>query len=249
MRALQVVMRTALRFGSPVLAAGSVRGFAAARGPSVWSMRSWSGISAAANQAARLTRPQLSAALHTAQPVWAEEERPSDASQEPPAAAAPVEEAVPSPEAAASSDSKTEQPETGKTANPTNQYNIAGMSEADAADWMRQVSLRQRRKSAEREEDLESCLAHVKMTANNTIVTISRRDGNSLNWASAGSCGFKGARRSTTYAAQVASQRAAEAGDDSSQHASPCHALARRLVIEVCAKCVFSSKALDLRDR
>lgn len=54
-------------------------------------------------------------------------------------------------------------------------------------------------------------LAHVHATFNNTIVTISDRQGNVLSWATAGGSGFKGSRKSTPFAAQIAAERAGEA--------------------------------------
>ncbi len=51
--------------------------------------------------------------------------------------------------------------------------------------------------------------AYVNATFNNTIVSITDRDGNVLSWSSAGSKGFKGSRKSTPYAAQVAADDAA----------------------------------------
>lgn len=51
-------------------------------------------------------------------------------------------------------------------------------------------------------------MAHVKASFNNTIITISDMQGNAISWASAGSCGFKGSRKSTPYAAQVAAEKA-----------------------------------------
>lgn len=53
-------------------------------------------------------------------------------------------------------------------------------------------------------------VAHVKATFNNTIVTITDTKGDTLCWASAGTCGFKGSRKSTPFAGQCASQQAAE---------------------------------------
>jgi small subunit ribosomal protein S11 len=50
--------------------------------------------------------------------------------------------------------------------------------------------------------------AHIKSTFNNTIVTITDLDGNSLSWASAGNVGFKGSRKSTPFAAQLAAEAA-----------------------------------------
>jgi small subunit ribosomal protein S11 len=57
--------------------------------------------------------------------------------------------------------------------------------------------------------------AHIYATFNNTIVTITDTKGNTVSWASAGSSGFKGSRKSTPYAARLASQRAARTAQDS----------------------------------
>ena len=51
-------------------------------------------------------------------------------------------------------------------------------------------------------------IAHIHASFNNTIVTISDRQGNVLSWASAGGCGFRGSRKSTPFAAQVAAEKA-----------------------------------------
>ena len=53
-------------------------------------------------------------------------------------------------------------------------------------------------------------IAHVKATFNNTMVTITDTKGDTLCWASAGTCGFKGSRKSTPFAGQCAGQQAAE---------------------------------------
>ncbi|MDP8214443.1 MAG: 30S ribosomal protein S11 [Candidatus Euphemobacter frigidus] len=53
-----------------------------------------------------------------------------------------------------------------------------------------------------------SGLAHIQATFNNTIVTISDSDGAVISWASAGRVGFKGSRKSTSFAAQIVAQRA-----------------------------------------
>jgi len=55
---------------------------------------------------------------------------------------------------------------------------------------------------------------HVQATFNNTIVTFTDERGNALSWASSGSSGFKGSRKSTPYAAQTAAERAATAAKD-----------------------------------
>lgn len=51
-------------------------------------------------------------------------------------------------------------------------------------------------------------IVHVHATFNNTIVTITDRKGNALSWATAGGSGFRGSRKSTPFAAQVAAERA-----------------------------------------
>ena len=52
-------------------------------------------------------------------------------------------------------------------------------------------------------------IVHIQSTFNNTIVTITNLNGDTVAWASAGSSGFKGARKSTPFAAQTASEKAA----------------------------------------
>ena len=54
-------------------------------------------------------------------------------------------------------------------------------------------------------------VAHIHASFNNTIITITDRQGNALSWATAGGSGFRGSRKSTPFAAQVASERAATA--------------------------------------
>jgi small subunit ribosomal protein S11 len=56
--------------------------------------------------------------------------------------------------------------------------------------------------------------AHIKSTFNNTIVTITDQHGNTLSWASAGNVGFKGSRKSTPFAAQLAAEKAARAAQE-----------------------------------
>lgn len=57
-------------------------------------------------------------------------------------------------------------------------------------------------------------VAHVHSTFNNTIVTISDEQGNVISWSSAGALGFKGAKKSTPFAAQLAGEAAAKAAFD-----------------------------------
>ena len=56
--------------------------------------------------------------------------------------------------------------------------------------------------------------AHIYASFNNTIVTISDRQGNTLSWATAGGSGFRGSRKSTPFAAQVAAERAGTRAKD-----------------------------------
>ena len=57
-------------------------------------------------------------------------------------------------------------------------------------------------------------LAHVHASFNNTIITITDRQGGALSWATAGGSGFRGARKSTPFAAQVAAERAGVAAQE-----------------------------------
>ncbi len=57
--------------------------------------------------------------------------------------------------------------------------------------------------------------AHIQATFNNTIITITDPVGNTVTWASAGTAGFKGSRKSTPYAAQLAAQQVARAAQSS----------------------------------
>ena len=54
-------------------------------------------------------------------------------------------------------------------------------------------------------------IAHVHASFNNTLITITDRQGNALAWSTAGASGFKGSRKSTPFAAQIAATRACEA--------------------------------------
>ena len=58
-------------------------------------------------------------------------------------------------------------------------------------------------------KNISSGIAHVNSTFNNTMITISDENGNTISWSSAGLMGFKGSRKSTPYAAQVAADSAA----------------------------------------
>ncbi len=60
-------------------------------------------------------------------------------------------------------------------------------------------------------KNVTDAIAHIQASFNNTFVLITDRQGNALAWATAGACGFKGSRKSTPFAAQVAAERAATA--------------------------------------
>lgn len=58
-------------------------------------------------------------------------------------------------------------------------------------------------------KNIQTGVAHIAATFNNTIVTITDVSGNVISWSSAGACGFKGSRKSTPFAAQLAAESAA----------------------------------------
>lgn len=60
-------------------------------------------------------------------------------------------------------------------------------------------------------KNIEYGIAHIKSTFNNTVITITDKKGNAISWASAGTSGFKGSRKSTPFAAQQAAETAARA--------------------------------------
>lgn len=60
-------------------------------------------------------------------------------------------------------------------------------------------------------KNVEFGQAHIQSSFNNTIVTLTDAEGNALSWASAGGLGFRGSRKNTPYAAQVAAETAAKA--------------------------------------
>jgi small subunit ribosomal protein S11 len=67
-----------------------------------------------------------------------------------------------------------------------------------------------KKKKRER-KNIDRGQAHIQSTFNNTIVTLTDNAGNALSWSSAGSLGFKGSRKSTPFAAQMAAEAAAKA--------------------------------------
>ena len=70
---------------------------------------------------------------------------------------------------------------------------------------LKKTTRRRNRKNVDRGQ------AHIQSTFNNTIVTLSDTAGNALSWASAGGLGFRGSRKNTPYAAQMAAETAAKA--------------------------------------
>jgi small subunit ribosomal protein S11 len=64
-------------------------------------------------------------------------------------------------------------------------------------------------------KNISSGVAHVNSTFNNTMITITDAQGNTISWSSAGTMGFKGSRKSTPFAAQVAAE---DAGKKAAEH-------------------------------
>ena len=71
----------------------------------------------------------------------------------------------------------------------------------------KKVTSRKRREK----KNIERGQAHIRSSFNNTLVTITDLNGNAISWASAGGCGFRGSRKSTPFAAQMAAEQAAKA--------------------------------------
>ena len=70
------------------------------------------------------------------------------------------------------------------------------------------------RKKRKERKNIEKGQAHIQATFNNTLVTLTDMAGNALSWSSAGSLGFKGSRKSTPFAAGMASEAAGKAALD-----------------------------------
>ena len=64
-------------------------------------------------------------------------------------------------------------------------------------------------------KNISNAIAHVNSSFNNTLITITDYQGNTIAWSSSGSMGFKGSRKSTPYAAQLAAE---DAGKKASEH-------------------------------
>ena len=76
-----------------------------------------------------------------------------------------------------------------------------------AAQKGKKTAVRRRRER----KNIERGAAHIQSTFNNTIVTITDTQGNAISWASAGELGFRGSRKSTPFAAQMAAETATKA--------------------------------------
>jgi len=70
------------------------------------------------------------------------------------------------------------------------------------------------RQKAKERKNIAAGIVHIKSTFNNTLVTITDVQGNAISWASSGGSGFKGTRKGTPFAAQVASERAARTAQE-----------------------------------
>lgn len=73
----------------------------------------------------------------------------------------------------------------------------------------------QKKRGSKRKEKVDAAgIAHIKATFNNTLVTLTDRKGNVISWASAGTIGYKGSRKSTPFAAQLAAEASAKEAMD-----------------------------------
>ncbi len=86
-----------------------------------------------------------------------------------------------------------------------------GAAAAGAAAAGAAAATKVRKKS---KRQILDAVAHVHASFNNTIISITDRQGNTLSWATAGNCGFKGSRKSTPFAAQVAAEKAGNAAKE-----------------------------------
>ena len=74
------------------------------------------------------------------------------------------------------------------------------------------MARQQRRRKVKR--NIPHAQVHIKSSFNNTVITITDQEGNVVAWSSGGSVGFKGSRKSTPYAAQVAAEQAARSAGE-----------------------------------
>ncbi len=76
------------------------------------------------------------------------------------------------------------------------------------------VKKRTTRSKRREKKNIERGVAHIKSTFNNTFISITDTNGNGISWSSAGNVGFKGSRKSTPFAAQLAAETAAKVAMD-----------------------------------
>src|SRR5437763_1173418 len=88
---------------------------------------------------------------------------------------------------------------------------MAGRSAPTRQELQQTASARARKKD---KKNVAEGIAHIHASFNNTIVTITDRQGNTLAWATSGNAGFKGSRKSTPFAAQVAAERCGRAAQE-----------------------------------
>ena len=79
---------------------------------------------------------------------------------------------------------------------------------------MAKATAKKATKKRRERKNVEKGCAHIRSTFNNTIITITDMNGNAVSWASAGELGYKGSRKSTPYAAQMAAETAAKIAVD-----------------------------------
>ena len=79
---------------------------------------------------------------------------------------------------------------------------------------MAKATAKKATKKRRERKNVEKGCAHIRSTFNNTIITITDTNGNAVSWASAGELGYKGSRKSTPYAAQMAAETAAKIAVD-----------------------------------
>src|SRR3954471_9840697 len=88
---------------------------------------------------------------------------------------------------------------------------MASRSAPTRQELQQTASARARKKV---KKNVSEGVAHVHASFNNTIISITDRQGNTLSWATSGNCGFKGSRKSTPFAAQVAAEKAGNAAKE-----------------------------------
>jgi small subunit ribosomal protein S11 len=87
-------------------------------------------------------------------------------------------------------------------------FNMAKQPAAETAQTTKQPAKQATTTKKKSKRVVTDATVHISASFNNTIVTFTDKQGNVLSWASAGSSGFKGSRKSTPYAAQVAAEKA-----------------------------------------